>query len=237
MTDDIDDLFFSPIPTRERPLTGLTVLLVEDSRFASEAIRMMVRVSGARMRRADCVTSAKRHLGVYRPGLAIIDLGLPDGSGLDLISDLKRHSGGPIVLATSGSDELAPEALKCGADGFLAKPIPSLSVFQNQILSVLPANAQPQGLRVIKNDPVNPDMIALRDDLMQVKKMLSQQDREAHLGYICQFSAGIAKETMDQALSNASDLLQNSLGTKAAKKCADALEILVSKKIKASPIF
>ena len=235
MTDDINDLFFSPAPTKERPLTGLTALLVEDSRFASEAIRLMMRTSGARMRRADCVASARRHLGVYRPGLAIIDIGLPDGSGLDLILELKKHPGGPIVLATSGSDELVQKALNAGADGFLSKPIPSLSVFQNQILSILPTNAQPPGLRVVHNEQVDPDLIALRDDLMQMKELLSQSDRENYLSYICQFSASIANETMDQALSKASGQLQNSLGTTAAHDCANALESLIRKKIEAAP--
>jgi PleD family two-component response regulator len=85
MDDLLSEFDLRPQPTAERPLLGLTILVVEDSRYASEAIRLMSLRSGARLRRADCLGSAERHLNVYSPTIAIVDLGLPDGSGLDLI--------------------------------------------------------------------------------------------------------------------------------------------------------
>jgi CheY-like chemotaxis protein len=84
------------------PLDGLTLLTVEDSRFASEALRLLCQRSGARLRRAETIEIALRHLSVYRPDVVIVDLGLPDGDGADLIRSLSRGTGtGIAVLGTN----------------------------------------------------------------------------------------------------------------------------------------
>ena len=86
MADALEDLMIMAPPTAKRPLLGVMVLVVEDSRYACEALRLLCQKSGARIRRAESLASATRHLRAYRPRVAIVDLGLPDGSGLSLIS-------------------------------------------------------------------------------------------------------------------------------------------------------
>ena len=69
---------------RRQCLFAVTILLVEDSRSASEAIRLFAAESGARVRRADSLHAASRHLAIYRPNVVMVDLGLPDGDGMAL---------------------------------------------------------------------------------------------------------------------------------------------------------
>ena len=107
--DNIDDFMTTRAPTAQRPLLGLTVLVVEDSRFACEAVRMLCLRSGARIRRADTLASARKHLSIYRPTVVIVDLGLPDGSGLALIETLSQAQPRiDVILGTSGDGLDAP---------------------------------------------------------------------------------------------------------------------------------
>lgn len=193
--------FFHPVPTAERPLAGLTVLVVEDSRFASEALRLMCLRSGARIRRADCLASAHRHLTTYRPSVAIVDLGLPDGSGLSLIDDMHRTSPRvPVLLATSGAErEAAARASRnAGADGFLPKPVDSLTAFQMEILKHLPPEMQPLGPRKLETQVIYPDKLALRDDLAHALDLLDQDRLPAD--YLRRFLMGIARSASDMGL-------------------------------------
>ena len=54
---------------------GKTVLVVEDSRHASDALRLMLRHLGARMRRAGTLAEAGRHFTLYRPDALVVDGG------------------------------------------------------------------------------------------------------------------------------------------------------------------
>ncbi|KFE36752.1 response regulator [Thioclava atlantica] len=203
MTDEI-----LPVPqpkaTPERPLIGLTILLVEDSRFASEAVRLLCLRSGARIRRADCLRSAYRHLQTYRPDVVIVDMGLPDGSGSDLIAQILGRGGArPALLGTSGDSGLRAAAVEAGADGFLEKPVESLSQFQQAILAVLPAEKRPQGLRLLRDTKIAPDPLALCEDLERIAEVLRNAPAGRTLPYAAHFLAGIALSAHDGDLRKA----------------------------------
>ena len=205
MGDDLTDFLARRGPDPGRPLAGHTVLVVEDSRFACEAIRLLCLRSGARIRRADCLRSARRHLQTYRPTVVIVDLGLPDGSGLDLIADLHGILPRvPAILAISGSDEQAQDARAAGANGFILKPLKSLVAFQSAILSALPTTHPMMRIESVEYDGVEPDEIALRDDLALVESLLqSTSADEASYSYVAPFLSGIATAAQDRPLAEA----------------------------------
>lgn len=197
--DDPEPLI--PSPTPARPLLGHTVLVVEDSRFASEAMRLLCLRSGARIRRADCLRSARRHLRVYRPSVAVVDLGLPDGSGVDLIAELDRASPRiDVIIGFSGDDAAEDQALAAGADGFLAKPVESLGRFQSAILRHMPIERRPPGPRHVDAEPIRPDRLAFREDMAHLAQVLDRPDEARDLDYVARFLGGVARSAGDPAL-------------------------------------
>ena len=216
MPEPVTDLVWNRRPTAERPLLGQTVLVVEDSRFACEAIRLLCLRSGARIRRADSLAAAARHLAVYRPSVVLIDLGLPDGSGLTLLGDLAhRHPRVPVLLAISGDDTQRDAAMDAGADDFLPKPLASLGAFQAAVLAHLPPAERPQGPRPAPDAAVRPDAIALRDDLAHVCALLRDGPDDQALAYAAQFLDSLARTSGDRTLADAAEALESGTGTPA----------------------
>lgn len=203
--DDLDPFGIpSRLPTAARPLLGLTVLVVEDSRFASEAMRLLCLRSGARIRRADSLRSAHRHLQVYRPSIAIIDIGLRDGSGADLIRELcESQPRTTIILGMSGDPDGKFIAEDAGADGFLAKPVTSLASFQELILSLLPEDRQPSGPRMLPDEVISPDPLAYQDDLAHMADIINDAEDEQTMDYVAQFLGGVARSAEDDLLQEA----------------------------------
>ncbi len=101
------------------PLRGVTVLVVEDSRVTCDALRLIFQRTGARLRRAETLVSARRHLDAYRPDVVIVDLGLPDGRGEALIA-LAAADGLPVLALSGDPDGRAP-AMDAGAIAFVEK--------------------------------------------------------------------------------------------------------------------
>ncbi|WP_439154582.1 response regulator [Yoonia sp.] len=199
--DTLNELMLTRTPTTRRPLLGLTVLVVEDSRYASEALRLLCLRSGARIRRADSLAHARRHLAIYRPTVLMVDVGLPDGSGLELIAALVNATPRiDIILGVSGDSMAAPAVMAAGADGFLEKPISSLAAFQSAVLAHLPNDRRPRGPRLLDDEVIKPDLVAYHDDLTHVARVLCT---DADIDYVTQFLGGVARSAQDHEMGRA----------------------------------
>ena len=237
MPDHLDDFFFKQKPTPERPLQGQTVLVVEDSRFASEAMRLMCLRSGARVRRADSLESAARHLATYRPGIAVVDLGLPDGSGLGLITELKGATPPvEVVLAISGDSGLEDAAKAAGADHFFSKPLNSIAAFQSEILGRLPETARPIAPWPVHEDRVKPDELAFHDDLARVAEVIDAARTPEEISYLAKFLLGVARSAGDEDLVDAAYSLEDHAADADAGKMIGQVSDLVVQRLEARAV-
>lgn len=181
-------------------LQGVTVLAVEDSRYACEALRLICQRAGARLRRADSLQAARAHLRVYRPDVVIVDLGLPDGRGEGLIRDLVLSQSRPkLVLGTSGNPLGRSLALAAGADGYLDKPLESFAQFCATLRQHLPGLAE----TVVPETAITPDPLALQDDLTHAAEALLGQPNAVERSYVTGFLLGVARHAHDAALASA----------------------------------
>ncbi len=214
-------------------LQGLVLLAVEDSRLACEALRLMCQRSGARLRRAEGLASARAHLAVCRPDVVLVDLGLPDGRGETLIRSLTSGRAGPhppLVIAMSGDPEGREAALAAGAAAFLEKPLPGLLAFQSAILAHLPDGNSRQPIAA-PDAGSPPDALALRDDLARAATALAAGPNLAERAYLSGFLAGIARHTVDAPLGEASARLRD------PDAATTAMSRLIDERIRANTPF
>ncbi len=196
---------------RRKCLFAVTILLVEDSRSASEAIRLYAAESGARVRRADSLHAASRHLAIYRPNVVMVDLGLPDGDGLALIRHLASASipvQGIVALSGNDRDTWQDEARAAGAAACLEKPIASLGAFQDCLLGVLPdagTRRRPDAAEVMLHDRASVRE-ALVEDLRRARSLLAEAapagDAET-VAYCAQFLHSVGEMLEDAELAGA----------------------------------
>jgi DNA-binding NtrC family response regulator len=99
-------------------------LIVEDDAGHQEALRKLVEAEGFEASGAASVAEARAALEASGFDVAVIDLGLPDGTGLELLPPLESQPGTDVLLVTGqASVESAVEAFRGGAVDYLTKPL------------------------------------------------------------------------------------------------------------------
>lgn len=99
------------------------VLIVEDDQGIADVLRILAEANGMRVVAANTCDLAIREAESHRPDLAIVDLGLPDRDGIQLIQSIRTWSRLPIlVLSARTLESQKSAAFNAGADDYVAKP-------------------------------------------------------------------------------------------------------------------
>lgn len=113
------------MPTDETP-SGARVLVIEDDADIRHFVSLALTSEGHEVTAAATLARGLIDAGTRRPDLVVLDLGLPDGDGVDFIRQLRSWSSIPVlVLSARSAEHDKVRALDAGADDYLVKPFGS----------------------------------------------------------------------------------------------------------------
>lgn len=99
-------------------------LVVDDEQDSAEMMAALIAAEGFLVATAGSLRSARQKMAMQPPDLVLLDLMLPDGSGMDLVDEIKALPHAEVVLITGhASVETSVQALRMGAADYLIKPL------------------------------------------------------------------------------------------------------------------
>ena len=99
------------------------ILVVEDDPAISNLIRTTLETQGYQYHMAQTGSGALMEVLSYKADVVILDLGLPDMDGVDIIKKIRTWNSIPIIVVSArAEDQDKVEALDAGADDYLTKP-------------------------------------------------------------------------------------------------------------------
>ncbi|MFT3723245.1 MAG: response regulator [Hyphomonadaceae bacterium] len=130
----------------------LVALVVDDEAAIRRFLRSTLVAEDFDIEEAEDMSSARRLMAARKFDLAVLDLGLPDGNGSDLIAPL-REAGAPAVIVLSALDDEPRKvaALDGGADDFVSKPF-GVAEFMARVRAALRHRVQMQGAPPMYDD-------------------------------------------------------------------------------------
>ena len=99
------------------------VLIADDEKSIRNFLKVSLETQGYKCIEADCGATVLMLAASYNPDILILDLGLPDIDGVEVIRSLRKLSQIPVLIVSArGRDREKVEALDAGADDYLTKP-------------------------------------------------------------------------------------------------------------------
>jgi DNA-binding response OmpR family regulator len=100
-----------------------SILIVDDEPAVADVLSFALRKGGFSVRVVGTLTEARRELHLRPPALLVLDLGLPDGDGLELCREIRARSALPVLVLTCRDEEIdRVMGLEQGADDYVVKP-------------------------------------------------------------------------------------------------------------------
>jgi DNA-binding response OmpR family regulator len=128
------------------------LLIVEDDLELSRGLCLALKDSQLQIISCFDLKTAREQLALGKTDLVLLDINLPDGSGLELLSEIKEGSDLPVILLTANDTEMdVVTGLEYGADDYITKPF-SLAILRARVKTQLRHSAITSGSKTIVID-------------------------------------------------------------------------------------
>lgn len=174
----------------------MKILLIEDEQELSNSIFAYLKISNHICEQVFDYKSAYEKIGLYRYDCALVDINLPDGSGLDLVKKLKQtdENTGIIIISARNSIDDRIKGLDLGADDYLVKPF-DLAELNARVKSLF-RRINFSGINIINMGDmlINPDDFEVRINEKLVD--LTKKEYNMLMFFVANANRVLAKETI-----------------------------------------
>jgi DNA-binding NtrC family response regulator len=184
------------------------ILIIDDEKLIRESLTHLLADAGYRVEVASRVDDAKIQIAKEVYDLILIDLRLPDGSGIDLmrhIHDQIDYAPLCIMMTAYGSVDTAVEAMKYGAYDYINKPFKSKEILLIVKLALETGKLKREVRDIVKEQSRANDIISADPMMERVMVMVRKVADNRDVSVLIQGESGTGKELVAKAIHNLSE--------------------------------
>jgi DNA-binding response OmpR family regulator len=162
----------------------MKILIVEDNQNLALDLKQFLVDHGFVVEIAYTLNEAREKVGIYEYDLTVVDIGLPDGSGLDLIREMKKddYPAGILIVTAKNAIEDKVMGLELGADDYITKPFHKAEL-NARIRSIL-RRGKLKGGKVLKFNEIKIDFIAAQAFINDTPLKLTRKEYDLLLYFM-----------------------------------------------------
>ena len=206
------------------------ILLVEDDDALRNGIALALRSGENELIPCACLADAREFLRAHKTELVVLDVNLPDGSGMTLLRELRAAGGGPAVILLTACDLETDivAGLETGADDYITKPF-SLAVLRARVNTQLRKNAAQPG-EAVAQGPFRFDFSAMEFSKNGTPISLSKTEQRLLRLLALEPGRTFPRELLlDRIWSGGAEFVEENALSVAVKRLRDKLEDVPSR--------
>lgn len=178
----------------------MKLLIVEDNPQLSGDLANFLLENGFIVEAADTLLKAKEKVALYTYDLILLDIGLPDGSGLELLNELRGNSSGTGILIVTAKNAIEDKVkgLEMGADDYITKPFHKAEL-NARIRSII-RRKKFAGSNTLQVDEIRVNLLSLQVTVNEKPVILTKKEFDLLVYFMYNKDRVLTKESIAEHL-------------------------------------